>query len=391
MDEPAEFSANGTLLYTVNNGIAQEGWVEVEPYWAPGTTLKVCGFDAQDALYSIEGTPCSSRQASSENTCGCGPNLRYCRPTQNVARNRTAASFGESVDRFVRDMTVQGHSYLHLFQAEEMWVNGPIIHYLKHMVDLGGGVRMTPSPISPETLPDIPFHEADTWVLVPLDPAHAGVLTHPAYLLRFQTNRGRADRFYTNFLCQPFQPPEEGLPVADEEDALNPDLQNRPGCEYCHGLLEPAASYWGRWTETGGGFLDPDAFFSAFNPDCEACATTNLPCSADCSNHYVVNASHPAEEPFLGWLKSYVFRQPAHYDHIEQGPELLVMKSIAAGHNPLARCTARKLAEDLLGRPVTPLEEEWIETLGEEFVAESFDYRTLVRSILTSDAYRRVR
>ena len=57
--------------------------------------------------------------------------------------------------------------------------------------------------------------EYDNWVLIQLDEEHAGVLTRPAYLIRFQTNRGRADRFYTNFLCQPFEPPEEGLPVSD--------------------------------------------------------------------------------------------------------------------------------------------------------------------------------
>ena len=69
--------------------------------------MKVCGFDAQDALISSDGVACSSRQAWSEATCGCGPNLQYCRPTQNFARSRTVASFGESVDRFVRDMTLK--------------------------------------------------------------------------------------------------------------------------------------------------------------------------------------------------------------------------------------------------------------------------------------------
>ena len=49
--------------------------------------------------------------------------------------------------------------------------------------------------------------------VVEAGPAHAGVLTSPAYLLRFQTHRARANRFHVSFLCQPFVAPDGGLPA----------------------------------------------------------------------------------------------------------------------------------------------------------------------------------
>ena len=52
-NEPAQFDAEGNILttpYPDDPTMRQEGYVEVEPWWAPGTTVKVCAFDAQTNL-----------------------------------------------------------------------------------------------------------------------------------------------------------------------------------------------------------------------------------------------------------------------------------------------------------------------------------------------------
>ena len=54
----------GERTYMVDNmrvteQTKREGFVEVEPYWAPGTTIKVCAFDAQAAVSTGSGTSCS--------------------------------------------------------------------------------------------------------------------------------------------------------------------------------------------------------------------------------------------------------------------------------------------------------------------------------------------
>jgi len=390
LDEPATWNSTGELNFVSNgNGTIQEGWVEVSPYWAPSTVIKVCAFDAQATIVSPTGIECSSRDGWNDAACGCGPELNYCRAIGSL-NNRVAQSFGESMDRSIKEWMDNDRSYLDLFRAKEMWVNGPMVHFFRHQSNLGGGVRMEPAPVLPSNLPDLHFSDLDTWVKISTHDAHSGILTHAAYLLRFQTDRARADRFYTNFLCQPFQPPEEGLPVTSEEDALNPDLQNRPGCEYCHGLLEPAAAYWGRWTETGGGFLNPLSF-EAYDTDCFDCALTGTPCSSHCKDHYIVAPTSPQENEYVGWLKSYIFRDQTHYPHIEQGPELLLLTSTVNEHNPFPACSARKLAEHILRRELVPEEEPWLDQLTQDFVMGGFDYKALFKSILVSDAYRRVR
>ena len=391
LDEPATWDTSGALNYTTNpDGTIQEGWVEVTPYWEPWITQKVCAFDAQESEHSPSGTACFSRDGWSDPNCGCGIDLKYCRPRGALAL-AVVRSFGESIERTIRQWTLEDRSYLELFRTREMWVNGPIVHFFKYQTEFGGGVRMAPAPVYAEGLPDLHFTDTETWVKVEVHDGHSGILTSPVYLLRFQTNRSRADRFYTNFLCQPFQPPDEGLPVGDEEDALNPDLQNRPGCEYCHGILEPAAAYWGRWTETGGGYLAEDNGFSAFNTACFDCAVTGTPCSSACKDHYIVDPIHADEALYMGWLKAYLFRDDTHKVHVEQGPELLLLKSTVSEQSPFSKCTARQVIRHLLQREPTTKEEEWVSELALQFVLSDFDYRALYRSVLRSDEYRRVR
>ncbi len=383
-DRPAEFGPNGEILTEPNeDGVPVEGWVEVQPYWAPDTTVRVCAFLAQDRRFTSDNVDCSTLPNHSE--CGCGPNLMWC-GTGTMERD-LQRGFVTSLERSIHRAASQDANYLDLFQANEFDINGPMVHFFKYLYR-GARTPFNPLPINPQELPDLGAWEADNWVTMELPSSHAGLLTHPGFLLRFQTNRARAGRFYESFLCAPFQPPSSGLPVSDDESAREPDLQKRHGCKYCHSLLEPAASHWGRWNEQGGGYFDASAY-PATNETCVECATTGRNCSRFCRDNYLTRALDAAEEPYLGMLKAYAFLKDEHLINVEYGPKLLVRMSVA--NHRLPTCVARKAAEWLLDRELNQSgDEEWLDEISTEFVRAQFSYRSLIKSIVTSSRYRRV-
>ena len=387
LDAPAEYADDGTVVaWPQADGTRREGWIAVAPFWAPAAMIKTCAFDAQDAAISPSGTTCASNAGLSDSDCGCGPELRNCMPTGTANQTITRA-MGEDLERRVRDVIAGDGSYLDLFTSRTAWVNGPLVHYWRY---LRAFPRMTmdPAPLEVDRLPDLAWEQADTWVPVEMGPEQAGILTSPAYLLRFQTNRARANRFYNAFLCQPFNAPSGGLPVASAAAQIEPDLQVRDGCDYCHAVLEPAAAHWGRWGERGATYLSPDTT-PAFDPSCELCATTGIPCSSRCRTFYVTDVLDEKAEPFVGWMSAYLFRRPEHEAFVEDGPTYLVYKTVVDGRFPA--CVARTAAERLLGREVGLDEQPWLDGLAREFVASGYRYRDVVRAVVMNPAYRRVR
>ena len=339
LDEPAQYDDDGTIVMTSQaDGTIREGYVWVNPYWAPETTLKVCALDAQTRAVASSGEACDRREAGDEAECGCGPDLNWCgygRYTDEVV----LASLGEDIQRRIADVISSDQSYLTLFDGRSAWVNGPIVHYLNHQIGVYQNTTMEPSGYRMQALPDLHYTDVDTWVEVELDGQHAGLLTSPAFLMRFQTNRARANRFYNAFLCEPFQPPTEGLPAPDESKVPPLDLQVRDGCKYCHAQLEPAAAYWGRWTPSGSGWLDPGKF-PPVRDDCLACAEGSGNCSIECRTHYLTDTLGEEQEPWLGWLNSYEFRRDEHMGNIEAGPRVLAASSVVDGRLPA--CVAKR-------------------------------------------------
>ena len=386
LDQEAEFAEDGSIItYEDGTGLEREGWVLVYPYWAPEEPLKVCAFDAQDAIFSGNGTECASRAGWDVKDCGCGPNLNYC--YKNNINGKLTRAMTRDVDlRIIRTVT-EDVPYTELFTGRTAFVNGPLVHFLKYQTESWDGVRLDPVPYNVDQLPDLHFTDEDTWVAIQLPDAHAGVLTSTAFLLRFQTNRARANRFYNAFLCRPFQPPVGGLPPADDESAAEADLQKRAGCKYCHAILEPSAAHWGRWPELGGGYVDAE-IFPAYRDDCFTCAINNT-CDSDCNRFYITRSYTPEVNAYLGYLKSYVFLRPEHEINIEEGPSLLAMQGIVS--HELPTCTVRTAIEMALARELLPEEASWPEELAIDFAAQGFSYRELMKQIVTSDTFRRVR
>jgi hypothetical protein len=386
LNEPAQFDVYGQLVAQEQpDGTTREGYVMVNPYWAPDTSIKVCGFDAQTNTHGVTGIFCGSRSATSDTSCGCGPDLRYCR--YGNSQLPVTQAIGEDLDRRVRAVIEEDEAYTELFTSQRAFVNGPLSFYLHHQTAVFAGIRFDPPAISTDTIPELDYTAQDTWYELSVDSAHAGILTSPAYLIRFQTNRARANRFFDAFLCQPFQAPASGLPLG-EETIPHPDLQQRKGCKYCHALLEPAAAHWGRWTEGGTGYLDPEVY-PRLRDECMACATYGVNCSEDCNRFYLTNPLTALEAEYLGELRSYVFRRADHEINVEAGPELLVSKAVGDGRLPI--CVAKRTSEWLLGRTLEKREDEWLTELASDFVASGLRFKDLVEAIVTSETYRRVR
>ena len=385
LDEPLVYDDEGAIVTTPAGEANQEGRRDVVPFWDEGAVVSVCGFNAQEALVSVTGTDCASQDGRGDPGCGCGPDLRWCGRGADIAV--VLNSFGESLEKTLEYLVREGRPYTELFTTRVTYVNGPLVHYWRHWTGMSSGVRNLPAPLDISLLPELPFSAAETWVQVTLPEVHAGVLTSPAYLLRFQTNRGRASQFYTQFLCKPFQPPSGALPVADEAALNEPDLQKRAGCKYCHGLLEPAAAYWGRWPQSGAGYLD-GASYPEMKEECLLCATTGASCPDDCSRFYHTVSLGDSDEGFLGQLASLLFLRTEHRVHVAEGPGLLAMKSFAT--NELPTCAVQRAAERLLGRSLgaeeAPLLEEWTRA----FAVSGYRYRALIKAIVGSDLYRSV-
>jgi hypothetical protein len=385
LDQPAEFDAFGTpISYTQEDGTEREGWVEVQPYWNPSITIQVCAFDAQVDDLSPTGTECGSRDGLSDVGCGCGPELQWCR---YGSRNPLMDSFAQSMEMRVADNIREDRSYLDLLTGNRTWVNGPLVHYWTHQTQMYANVRLVPEPLDTDALPDLEYSDYDTWVEIRLPDHHSGILTDPAFLLRFQTRRARAARFYNTFICSPFTAPAGGLPnESDTVPAL--DLQVRSGCAYCHAILEPVGAHWGRWPANGAGFLGLEQF-PAERDDCLDCALYGIGCGDECRRYYGTSALGPEEVPFLGMLDAYKFRRDPHKQNIEAGPRRLVQNSVVDGRLPA--CTAASAARFLIGRELLDEELSWVDSVALQFSTSDYSWREVVKAVVTSDSYRRVR
>jgi hypothetical protein len=419
--EPARFDAMGNVIADPvmmgNMVIAyQEGYVEVEPYWAPGTTIKVCGFDAQasasgpvcpgpasrypfldptcqqfqqyaDALHvPFEGSSmaCDSfLGAFLSPACGCGPNLKLCHTMDTLATLRS--SLLEQELRIIDRVIVNDQPYHDILRTKSFDVNGPVAHYFTYQSRLNYDLYGAQDPTSP--IPQgLAFTDKDKWIAVDRTGKHSGILTTPGYLLRFQSNRARAHRFYEAFECSAFIP-SGPLPAPSEPCSKHEDLTKRCGCNACHTTLEPMASHWGRFAEYGISPIDDVQYPEIFGGAC-AQPFSSLEQAFRCFRFYKMTAVGE-EVPYQYQLNAYVFRTPDQIVNIDQGPVHLAQQSIDSG--AFATCTARKLWAYFMRRqPTSDEDTSVIPALVKQYEASNFNLRTMVNQIVAHAAYRRL-
>ena len=378
-----------------------EGWVEVHPYWEADAAkkIKVCAFDAQaTATYTIADGADAGTHSCDHNlaigkskACGCGPNLDYCM-MGNVVEPAVLSGMREQLLRTVDDHSTGVFPYSYLLTTKRMWVNGPLTHYFKYL-----GQRQTFSrtqnlhSASDGALPALPYTAADTWVEVEREAPHAGLLTLPAYLLRFQTNRGRANRYRIAFQGQYFQPPsakDTGCQIEGD------DLMVRCVCRGCHVTLEPLAAHFGQLVEAGTTSLRD---FEREYPTAKACSKGIAPASTAWCDRFYVQAPDPIDPDIRPYkLKALRYGDADHPDvepNFDAGPEALVKGDIESGlfHQVATRHMFEYLMKREVNQDPTSYDYEG-ETLGD--LAKDFEshdsLKQLVKALVKLPQYRRM-
>lgn len=387
---PGEFRPDPAFVKTSTvNGVtvAQEGWRLVAPYWAPATQVKVCAFDAQESPQANlpNGRPasCSAKAGEPAQGCGCGPGLRWCygQGTQLPIQQALREQLGRSVD----EVATGARPYTDLLLATDGWENGTIAFWKKNLAPHYALSQTYNVPDASEPLPSAPDYTDATFVKVQRPGLHAGVLTLPGYLLRFMTDRSRANRFRIDFLCSYFVPPEhlEDPSTAQCSDT-SADITQRCNCRYCHAVLEPMAAHWGLFAMAGSAQMTDTSVFPRQNAACKGSA------NGFCQRFYVTQP----DAPNPGALLPYQFAgvHPEIVANIEGGPRLLAQQAVDTGQ--LAQCTVRKLWVHYDNTEIYQAEVAHtpdLDALAEGFAAHSYDLPWLVEQIVSRPEYRRTR
>lgn len=387
---PGEFRPDPAYVQVDADGVLHEGWRYVHPFWEkdPAAKLKVCAFDAQEAVNvpASGGTTvdCASIPGRKLRECGCGPGLQSCYPTGFVIDNPIKASLREQLNLLVDEVTVGGKSYTDLLLSTKAKQDGKIAFWKKHLapsVELNITYNV-PDPA--EEVLDKDYLD-ETWTEVDRGPLHAGVLTLPIYLLRFQTNRSRGDRFRVNFMCQYFIPPEklEPAPGCSETDS---DITKRCNCQYCHQILEPLSLHFATFAEAGTTLMTDEATFPQKDITCADGTPT-----AFCRRFYVTQPD--AHNP--GVLTAYQFSDthPDYVDIIQKGPRALAQETIDSG--AFAQCAVKRVFSYFHKRDLAVVgddtdELELLNNLATEFEGTGYDLRQLILRVVTLPQYRRI-
>ncbi|RKH52680.1 hypothetical protein D7X55_19330 [Corallococcus sp. AB049A] len=275
---------------------------QVEPWWAPGTTVTVLGKAGSDVtqVTDSKGQPVDCGLANGgyydpmlPPACGCGPNLVWCSPLYGLQGNSNhdfgmqrrhpyeepARLFAHLAwhDRPLSDLILGNYS------VGTNWLRALYVRFGRQMGNSALDKNTTWWRPDADNAPRDPLHptpnDPQAWrefVVEDLEPFHlaltpdrarsgsidrtyrfdprtttdapqglptAGVLTMIGSLSSFPRERVRAARFLEMFACQSFSPPPA--------DVHFPPLEVDPGtggtCLHCHRTLDPAAISFKRW------------------------------------------------------------------------------------------------------------------------------------------------
>lgn len=383
---PGEYRPDPKFIQTDAMGNKMEGWRMVSPYWDPANPVKVCAFDAQETLtVKVKGNDlgCNDPLTNNDVTCGCGPSLEYCfsSPSDKMIHDAFREQLGRSVDK-----VATGAKYTDLILSTEAEQNGPLAFWQRRLAitsSSGSGAYTVPNAGDVIAKVD-DFTAVDTWQKIDRGAPHAGVLTLPGYMLRFMTNRGRANRFRIDFLGQYFVPPDHLDPAPGCKPDDN-DLTQRCNCQYCHATLEPLAAYFAGFAEAGTTRMTKDAGFPHNDPTCVGKTTGR------CARFYVTAADQHNPGELLALQFSDV--HPELSANADAGPGALAQQIIADGS--FAQAAVKKMVTFFWKRDAVLDgsifdEQPTVDDLTKSFQS-NYDVRDLIKTIVTHRQYRRVR
>jgi hypothetical protein len=127
--------------------------------------------------------------------------------------------------------------YFTILTTRRAFVNGP----LSQLYRLRASPRQwsVTSPTRADLVPEVPLRDTTTWREYVRDEWASGVLTTPAWLYRFPTQRARINRLTNAFLCRSFSAGAEPPPPPEDGCHRDANLATRCGCKGCHAAIEP--------------------------------------------------------------------------------------------------------------------------------------------------------
>ncbi len=419
----------------------------VEPWWAPGTQVSVIGRMGNDAQSITVGTKLydCSRLSEGEldrvpSACGCGRNLRYCRPSTSTGWANWYVYMKESPAAQRRLLWEEPARLV----AHVGWFDKPMSDLIQGDYSVGpvevqvayvaagrraGALELDDDDswwrpnqwtglVDPRHLPTdpwawrefqvparYPFLLADrNYRFDPRTAARgslkgipaAGIFTMLGVLEGYPRERLRASRMLEAMACDEFTPPPSSLQFT----AYNGDPAVSGPCQHCHTRIDPAAIHFKRWsyffvTEShgpvGAGRLKvPDAWTQGRYPY--------------------------AGGPYVHWIqwwKPNTVMTPVTTAEAEANPETrfidfmprgvtlygqegdgtvgpLGLAKLLVSSGAFDRCMVRRLHERFLGRTLDPANESAaIDALAKQFVAHDRKVRPFLKTLFQSETVRR--
>jgi len=338
--------------------------------------------------------------------CGCGVGLERCMPSDGFKKNAGAFviparvplgidlpmdGFAQSPSewhkfwwsqealKFMARVFGEDRDFREVLTAKYTYVNGPLAHFYRSsslaatgkgkafgLVD-DGEPLFDPARVPNDLLP----HDVSLWQEVSdRGPRASGLVTMPVFLTKYASRRARGAALYTTFSCKSFSSEAVQLMPSTE-----PNLMLRPGCNTCHGTLEPLAAYFSRVVETDFSYL-PSAQFPISNPLCKKGPKGQTP--GFCRDFY---------DPAFSDDKAGMLRGAyASIEHAEAGPGGAA--SAIAGSPEFASCAVERVTASFLGRPINADDAALMKSLNEAFVSGGYKMKALVRALVRSSTYR---
>jgi Protein of unknown function (DUF1585)/Protein of unknown function (DUF1592) len=359
-----------------------------------------------------KGEPISCRDGlavSMSANCGCGIGLQYCMPGDSDANDPGAYMlpshspvgiegalplaeqsvstwykywWTQEVEHFLTHVFTDDRDFRDVLTAKYTWANGPLAQYYRSTVPAGCCTRerafglledKEPLFAASSIPPSLFAHDAGTWLYVPdRGPQASGILSMPVFLEKYASRRARAAAVYTAFQCKAFVSSDAELTPSTE-----PNLTIRPGCSSCHATLEPLAAYFSRIEESNAVYL-PKEQFPVKNPLCKL--QKNGKAAGFCDAFYDPSFTDGNAGTLRGAYAS--------ADHAEAG--MLGLARVVTASPEFASCTVSRVTASLLGRALSPDDDDLVHHLTDVFVHGGYRMKALVVAVLRSGAYRNV-
>ncbi len=357
--------------------------------------------------------------------CGCGVGLERCMPgagprfenaafvlpshpitgmqpfdlTEQAQSSWARVFWGAEASAFLQDIVQNDKDFRQVLTGKQTWVNGPLAQFYKSVAPgscCGSAIYQgysQPDPLfDPNKVPaDLTPFDVQKWEIVnDRGPHAAGIMTMPVFLTKYGSRRARAHVLWNTFACKDFIAGNVALKPSTE-----PDLTKRDGCNLCHATLEPLSAYFARVQESTWTFLPADKFpayadksqgsFPALQgANCFYDPSKTPNPSRVCSDFYDPAFTTTTSTTLRGAYSS--------HEHADAGPQALA--TYLTSTSQFESCVAQNMATALLGRTLTADDSALQAQLATQFAkgdgsGNTYSMRALVRSLVTSDAYKR--